>query len=99
MSTFGKNLEILLKRQNLSVRKFASEIGANNKTVSSWIGSGGSFPSDPIILKKIAERFDVSIHELIYGEPDPKSIMADLLQKTEVHTGLYEISIKKVNVK
>lgn len=97
--SFGKTLERLLKQNNLSGRKFAQEIGINQKTANSWIGSGGTFPSDPMVIKKIAERFNISVHELIYGEPDPKSILGELLQKTEIHTGLYEITIRKVNVK
>jgi transcriptional regulator with XRE-family HTH domain len=84
---------------NLSGRQFAKDIGVNQKTVSSWLGDNGSFPSDPLVIKKIAEKFDISVHELLFGEQDPKSLLGELLNKTEVHTGLYEITIKKVNVK
>lgn len=98
-NSFGKILERLLRQNNLSGRQFAKEIGINNKTVSSWIGDGGSFPSDPQVIKRIAIRFNVSVHELLFGEPDPKSLLGELLNKTEVHTGLYEITIKKVTVK
>jgi transcriptional regulator with XRE-family HTH domain len=98
-NSFGKILERLLKQNNLSGRQFAKEIGVNNKTVMSWLGANGSFPSDPNVIKKVAVRLNISVHELLYGEPDPKSLLGELLNKTEVHTGLYEITIKKVNVK
>lgn len=98
-NSFGKILEHLLRQNNLSGRQFAKEIGINNKTVSSWIGDGGSFPSDPQVIRRIASRFNISVHELLYGEPDPKSILGELLSKTEVYTGQFEITIKKVNVK
>jgi transcriptional regulator with XRE-family HTH domain len=98
-NSFGKNLERLLRQNNLSGRQFAKEIGINYKTVQSWIGADGSFPSDPTVIKKISVRLNISVHELLYNEPDPKSLLGELLNKTEVHTGLYEITIKKVNVK
>lgn len=98
-ASFGKTLERLLKQNNLSGRQFAKEIGVNQKTANSWIGVGGTFPSDPMVIKKISERFNISVHELIYGEPDPKNMISELLQKSEIHTGLYEITIRKVNVK
>lgn len=97
--SFGKILERLLKQNNLSGRQFAKEIGVNNKTVMSWIGADGSFPSDPQVIKKISVRFNISVHELLFGEPDPKGLLGELLNKTEVHSGLYEIVIRKVSVK
>ena len=97
--SFGKTLEQLLKQSGLSGRQFAKEIGVNNKTVMSWLGDNGSFPSDPIVIKKISARFNISVHELLFGEPDPKSILGEILNKTEVHSGIYEISIKKISVK
>jgi transcriptional regulator with XRE-family HTH domain len=98
-NSFGEILERLLRQNNLSGRQFAKDVGINNKTVSSWIGEGGSFPSDPMVIKKIAIRFNISVHELLYGEPDPRSLLGELLNKTEMHTGLYEITIKKLHVK
>jgi hypothetical protein len=35
----------------------------------------------------------------MYGTEDPYNLLDNLLQKTEVHTGMYEITIKKVNPK
>jgi hypothetical protein len=56
-------------------------------------------PRDPQVLKKLAEYFDCSVYFLLFGEEDPKSLIGEILEKTEIHTGIYEISIKKVKTK
>lgn len=96
---FGKTLESLINRHNLSVRQFAQKIGVSPKTVNEWVGKSGRFPGNPDSLKKIADLFDITIHELIYGEPDPREFLGSILEKTEIHTGLYEVTIKKVKVR
>ena len=42
---------------------------------------------------------DVSVHYLLYGEEDPKSIIGELLEKAEIMTGLFEITVKKISKK
>ena len=97
---FGKVLEKLLKDNGLSIRQFSQKIGVSPKTAQEWVGKEGRFPSSPDIIKKIADLFEVSVHELLFGETDPRELVNSLLNnKTEIHTGLYEITIKKVNVK
>lgn len=97
---FGVILDELIKARKISVRQFAKEIGQKPSTVNEWVGKNGRFPTSPEILKDIANYFQISIHELLYGEPDKNSFpIAGLLQKTEIHTGLYEITIKKVEQK
>lgn len=97
---FGIVLESLIKKNGLSIREFSKRIGVSPKTAQEWVGKEGRFPSTPDILKKIATEFDISVHELLFGEPDPKELVSSLLNNTtEIHTGLYEITIKKVNIK
>lgn len=97
---FGVILEGLIKSRKISVRQFAKEIGQNQSTVSEWVGKNGRFPKSPDILKTIAKYFNVTIHELLYGEPEESQFqISELLEKTEIHTGLYEITIKKVTKK
>jgi transcriptional regulator with XRE-family HTH domain len=98
-SSFGENLEKLMKERRFSVAALAKHLGVPAKTVHEWVGKGGRMPRDPEALKKIAEQLDVSIYFLLYGVEDPKSAFAQILEKTEIHTGLYEITIKKVNSK
>ncbi len=93
---FGENLELMIFKKFRSVSAFAKETGINKKTIEGWIGKGARVPSKPDYIKSMAEALDISVHELLYGVMDNREPFAALLEKTEIHTGLYEISIKKV---
>lgn len=99
MKSFGENLQELMRKRNLSSKELALALSVPVRTVSEWIGSGGRTPRDLSALKKLADYFRCSIHFLLFGEEDPKNSINALLEKTEIHTGLYEITIKKVNPK
>lgn len=96
---FGKTLENLINKKNMSIRQFAQAIDVSPKTAQEWVGKEGRFPSNPEIIKKIADLFEVTVHELLYGSPDPREFLGSILEKTEIHTGLYEITVKKVKLK
>jgi len=99
MASFGQNLTRLLKAKNLSVREFAKTIEEPVATVNEWCGSTDRIPRSADVIKKIADFFSVTTHELLFGEADPRSLVGEILERTEIHTGLYEITIKKVNSK
>ena len=96
---FGKTLENLITKKNMSIRQFAQAIDVSPKTAQEWVGKEGRFPSNPEIIKKIANLFEISVHELLYGEADPREFLGSILEKTEIHTGLYEITVRRVNIK
>jgi len=96
---FGNNIKKLLKKKNLSVSRFAKDINTAQKTVDDWIKHPDRIPRDTKTLKRISEYFDCSVHWLLFGEDDPTNFISNILEKTEIHTGLYEISIKKVKTK
>ena len=96
-SKFGTNLESLLRANRVSPRQLAKEIDVPYKTLMDWIAAN-RMPRDPITLKKITNYFNCSLEFLLFGG-DAKPLIQDLLEKTEIHTGLYEISIRKVNPK
>lgn len=97
--SFGENLERLMKERRYTVASLAKELGTPSKTVHEWIGKGGRMPRNPEVLRQLSEVLNVSLYCLLYGEEDPRSALSQILEKTEVHTGLYEITIKKVNPK
>jgi transcriptional regulator with XRE-family HTH domain len=99
MKTFGENLQDLMKKQRLSVQDLARDLGVPDKTVREWVGSGGRTPRNLESIKKLADYFKISTHFILFGEEDPKSSISSILEKTELHSGLYEITIKKVNPK
>lgn len=98
-NSFGNNIKKLIKEKNLSTRKFAKDIDVAQKTVDDWIKHPDRIPRDTKTLKRISEYFACSVHWLLFGEDDPTSLISNILEKTEVHTGLYEITIKKVKTK
>ena len=95
MKTFGENLKDLMKRDRVSVAELGKAVGEPTKTIQEWVGRGRT-PRSLDAIPKLAAFFNVSTHFLLCGEEDPRSGIGQLLDKTELHTGLYEISIKKV---
>lgn len=94
--SFGNNLESMMKKKNFSARSLSKQINVPYKTVQEWIGSTGRMPRDPEVLRKLADIFNCTVYYLLYGEEDPKTLIGEILERTEIHTGLYEITIKKV---
>jgi transcriptional regulator with XRE-family HTH domain len=64
------------------------------KTIGDWLT--GRVPRDLDGVRRAALYFGVPVHYLLFGEEDAKNAVADFLEKSEIHTGIYEISIKKV---
>lgn len=96
MASFGQNLRSHLKRRNLSVRELAKAIGEPVATVNEWVDSKDRIPRNATVIRKIVEFFDISTHELLFGEPDPRSLVGEIIEKTEIHAGVYEITVRKV---
>ena len=99
MKTFGENLKALMERDRVSVAEIAKAIGEPVKTVQEWIGLSGRTPRSLDVIPRLAAFFKVSTHFILSGDEDPRSIISDILEKTEIHTGLYEITIRKVKQK
>ena len=97
--SFGENLKLLMQQKNLSATRMAKDIDVSAKTVLEWIGKDGRIPRDPAHIRSLCNYFQVSTHFLLYGEDDPHGILNTILDKTEIHTGTYELTIKRVNIK
>lgn len=96
MKPFGQNLKELMERDRVSVAQVAKAVGEPTKTVQEWVGAHGRSPRSLDVLPKLAAFFKVSIARLVSGDEEAHSSIQSILEKTEIHTGLYEISIKKV---
>lgn len=96
---FGEILHSLMKERRISGRSLAKEIGVPYKKLQEWLGPGARMPRDPEVLKKVSDYFNVTIHFLLFGEEEPRSLIGEFLDKTEIHTGFYEITVKRVNTK
>ena len=64
----GKFLARLRKDKNLKQSDLDKLIGYSNKSISKW-ERGECFPKDDEVLLKLSEIFDVSIEEILQGEP------------------------------
>jgi len=98
-STFGKTLDKLMRQRPISGRALSKKLNISYKTIQEWVGNDARMPRDPEALKKLAAFFDCSVHFLLFGSEDPKSLIGEILEKTEIHTGIYEISIKKIKTR
>jgi len=94
---FGGRLKQLMKKKNLTGKKLSRDLDISYNSIQEWLSS--RMPRDPQVLKKLSNYFGVSVYFLLYGEEDPASLISNILDKTEIHTGLYEISIKRVKTK
>lgn len=95
-SDFGQTLQALMDERRVSGRELAAAISVSYKTIQEWLGAKSRMPRDPEALRRLAEHFGCSVHYLLFGEEDPHSLVGEILEKTEIHTGLYEITVRRV---
>ncbi len=87
-----KNLRALLEARNLSVTELAKRASVPKTNIQSWLN--GSSP-DIFQLDKVAQVLGVSFEELAFNRKPPE-LFGELVDKFEVHSGTYEVSIKKI---
>ena len=97
--SFGEQLKLLMEQRNLSAAKLGKTIGVSPKTILEWMDRGGRMPRDPKHIRALCDYFQVSTHQLLFGEDDPRSSIGAILDKTEIHTGTYEVTVKRVSIK
>ena len=77
----GAFLKLLRKEKNLTQEQLAEQLGVSNRTVSRW-ENGNNMP-DISLLSEIAEFYDVSIPELIYGERKSENMREEAKEVAE----------------
>ena len=77
----GTFLKLLRKEKNLTQEQLAEQLGVSNRTVSRW-ENGNNMP-DISLLSEIAEFYDVSIPELIYGERKSENMREEVKEVAE----------------
>ena len=77
----GTFLKFLRKEKNLTQEQLAEQLGVSNRTVSRW-ENGNNMP-DISLLSEIAEFYDVSIPELIYGERKSENMREEAKEVAE----------------
>lgn len=77
----GTFLKLLRKEKNITQEQLAEQLGVSNRTVSRW-ENGNNMP-DISLLSEIAEFYDVSIPELIYGERKSENMREEAKEVAE----------------
>lgn len=91
----GKFLLECRKKKKISQDELGEMINYSRNNISKW-ERGISFPSDPNVLEKLADIFDVSIEELMYGEHRSKNNEKAIIKNL---TDEYKSKYKKLNRK
>ncbi len=84
--------KILKEREDLTVASLARKAGIPKANLQTWLT--GSTPNIEQ-LDKVAKALGVSLEYLAFGRTDEEKMDA-LIEKVMVHTGTYEISVKKI---
>lgn len=95
---FSLNLQELAKARNLTARQVAVDLKLPQKTVSEWF-NGSRSPRDPKHYKVLADYFGVSVHRIMYGTEDDRSMVSEIIQKLDVFSGVFEINVKRVRLR
>ena len=87
-----KNLKKVLEQKNISVMELARKTGVPKSNINAWL-TGASPNLEQ--LDKVAQFLETTIDYLAFGR---QSELTKVLKEFEVHTGLYEIKIKRIKV-
>ncbi|MDD4976367.1 MAG: helix-turn-helix transcriptional regulator [Bacteriovorax sp.] len=90
-----KNLLKLMEEKNLSIAQIAKGSGVPKSNITKWMNGANPNLSQ---LAKVAEYFQLSVDEIAFDKKKDTEI-ENLFQKLEIHSGLYEVIIKKVSKK
>ena len=88
---FKTVLNALMKEHGVTLTDISRATGIAKSTLHGWtVGADPSLSK----LRVLAEYFECSVNYFVTGERDPDPI--EEIIKEQVHSGLYELTIKKV---
>ena len=92
-----QTLAALLKQKRISVRELSEATGVPKSTISEW--QAGRQPKNPEHVRKVASYLEVSMHQLLFGEPDPhEAIDVTRILKDDLFSGVFQISVKRIKL-
>lgn len=94
----GKNLEKALEEREMTVTQLSKGSNVPRTTILGWI-KGTSISPNLEQLDRVANFLKMTIEELAFGRKLKQPELSDLLDSATVHTGLYKLTIEKVNQK
>lgn len=90
-----ETLTKLMAQKGIKVPTLAKISGVSKSNIQTWLT--GSKPSIEQ-LDKVANALGVSLEYLAFGRTEEEKFQS-VLEKVVLHTGTYEISVKKINNK
>ena len=93
MLQLANNLKRLCDLKGLSLSRLAKSSGVPKSTLHAW--SKGRQTLDFVQLKKVSRVLEVSLHELLYGEPDPFEGISGAILK-ELFTGDVRVTLHRI---
>lgn len=87
------NIKRLCQANGISVAELAKQTKVPKQTLHGW--TLGRRSVDPDQLKRVAAALKVSLHELVFGEPDPfESKSAEILK--EIFSGDVRVTLHRI---
>jgi transcriptional regulator with XRE-family HTH domain len=92
----GNMLTHFCKMKNWTIARLARESGVPKATLHGWVTGRSALNLDQ--LKKVASSLEVTMHELVFGAPDPYERPGEEILK-ELFTGDVRVSIHRIERK
>jgi len=89
----GSKLLKLCKEHRLSLSRLAKEAGVPMQTIHAW--TTGRKSINPDQLRKVALVLKISVHELMFDEPDPFEPASEEILK-EIFTGDVRVTLHRI---
>lgn len=91
--SFAENLLRSMKNKGLSFADLSKKSGVSKSTIHGW--TTGRRVQDLKELKRVAQVLEISLHELVFSEPDPFETRHEELLK-ELFSGDVRITVHKI---
>jgi len=86
----AENLSRIMKKKKLSLSQIAEAIQMNKSTLHNYIN--GVMPRNVMTLKKLADYFEISLTELLFGP----QVSPEALLRASLLEGTYELVIRRM---
>lgn len=89
----GSILTALCKERGITLARLAREAGIPPQTLHNW--TVGRKAVNPDQLKKVADKLEVSLHYLLFGEPDPHEPPGEEILR-EIFSGDVRVTLHRI---
>jgi transcriptional regulator with XRE-family HTH domain len=90
------SVTVYAKKKAWSISRLAKESGVPVQTIHGW--TVGRKPVNLDQLKKVASALQISIHQLVFGEPDPFESQGEEILK-EIFSGDVRVTLHRIERK